>query len=152
MKKQWIVFTAAFLMLSSIIIAQTQTTTGVIGKLYTKDQANQIYGPVLQSISINTTSLSALAAKTPNYIMFNILNGQVVILNSYRSVLYGPMTAVSASQVFRVFSTSIVNQLIQQGGSPTTNIELRANNTLTVSNGEETLEMSYTCPPICPSN
>ncbi len=137
------------ILLSCLVNAQTLSTS-VVGKLYTKADADQIYGPVLQSVTISTSALSALAAKTPNYIMFNVLNGQLYILNSVRAVLSGPTTSVSASQTFRYFSTSIVNQLILQGGSSTTTIELRANNTLTVTNGDSTLEMSQYCPPDCP--
>ena len=149
MKKNILTGIAALLLLSSIAIAQTTTSTAVIGKLYTKAQADQIYGPVLQSIPISTSTLSALAAKTPNYIMFNIINGKLAIANSARMVLSGAMVSLSASQQMKVFSTSIVNQLIKQGGASTTTIELRANNTLTVTNGDNTLEMAQACPPWC---
>lgn len=150
MKKLWIPFTAVLFVFSTVIFAQTSTSTGVIGKLYTKDQANQIYGPVLQSISINTSSLKAMTARTPKYIMFNILNGQLYILNSDRTVMSGAMTNLSASQPMRLFSTSIVNQLVQQGNSSNTTIELRADNIITITNGDVTLEQAVLCPPACP--
>lgn len=150
MKKNYLfLIISAVIIFSGIINSQTLSST-VVGKLYTKAEADQIYGPVLQSVTINTSALSAITAKTPNYIMFNIINGQLYILNSARTVLSGPATAVSASQVFRYFSTSIVNQLIQQGQATSTTIELRGNDVLTVTNGDSTLEMSYPCPPYCP--
>ena len=149
MKKCLLPIVAALIFLSGLSFAQTHTTTGVIGKLYTKTQADQIYGPVLQSVSINTATLQTLLAKSPKYIMFNIINGQLVISTPQRNVLSGQMTALSASQKMGVISTSVVNQLIQQGGSSTTTIELR-NNILTLSNNNDTGTIGSWCPPFCP--
>ncbi len=152
MKKNLLPIVAALIFLSGLSFAQTQTTTGVIGKLYTKTQADQIYGPVLQSVSISTSTLQSLLAKSPKYIMFNIINGQLVISTPQRSVLSGQMTALSTSQPMRLYSTSIINQLIQQGGASTTTIEIRANNIVTLTNGTDTLESGTPCPPNCPTN
>ncbi len=149
MKKNYLFLAiSGILLLSGLINAQTLSSS-VVGKLYTKADADQIYGPVLQSVTISTSDLSSLTAKTPNYIMFNIINGQLYILNSSRVVLSGPVTAVSSSQVFRYFSTSIVNQCLQQGQASTTTVELRTNSVLTVTNGDVTLEMGSPCPPYC---
>ncbi len=137
------------LFFSNTIFAQTQTT-GVIGKLFTKTEANTLYGPVLKSVTINTSALSALLSRTPKFVLFNIINGQLYILNSNRSLLSGPSTALSASQQMRVASTSVFNQLIQKGGASTTTVELRGNGVLTVTNGNDTLEETTSCPPYCP--
>lgn len=148
MKKSFIFYLLiGIISLSNLILAQTQSL-GVVGKLYTKAEADQLYGPVKQSISINTSTLTNLAAKTPDYILFNVINNSLYVLNSSRAVLQGPATAVSSSQVFKLFSVSMVKQLIQQGQSTTTSIELRAN-VLTVTNGDYTLEDALSCPPWC---
>ncbi|MCL5030655.1 MAG: hypothetical protein M1480_16710 [Bacteroidetes bacterium] len=149
MKKNYLFLVISAVIIFSGLINSQTLSSSVVGKLYSKAEADQIYGPVLQSITINTSALSAITAKTPNYIMFNIINGQLYILNSTRTVLSGPATAVSANQVFRYFSTSIVNQLIQQGQASNTTVELRANNTLTVTNGNSTIEDAGSCPPVC---
>ncbi len=150
MKKHLLSIVAALIFISGLSFAQIQTTTGVIGKIFTKAQADQLYGPVLQSVSINTSALQALLAKSPKYIMFNIINGQLVISSPQRTVLSGRMTTLNASQPMKVFSTSVVNQLIQQGSSTTTSIEIRTNDTLTISSGGSTDAGSGICPPFCP--
>ena len=134
--------------LSCLVNAQTQSL-GVVGKLFTKTEADQLYGPVKQSISINTSTLTNLAAKTPDYILFNIVNNNLYILNSSRAVLDGPTLSVSSSQVFKVASTSMLLNLLKQGQSATTTFEVRAN-VFTVTNGDFTLEEVATCPPVCP--
>lgn len=151
MKKQFILFAAAaLLMLSNLMFAQNLPTRGVIGKLFTKVQADQMYGPVLKSVTINTSTLQALLAKSPKYIMFNIINGQLVIASHQRAVLSGQMATLNTNQPMKVFSTSVVNQLIQQGGYFTTTIELRTNNALTITNGTTTDGGGEICPPFCP--
>lgn len=130
------------LILASISNAQT------VGKLYSKNEANSIYGPVISSVKINTADLSNMLLKTSNYIMFSIKNGSPVILDNKRSLLYPNNLAISADEVFHVFSVSIVKELITNGGSTETYIEIRKN-VLTITNGQYTLEMSGWCPPQC---
>ena len=128
--------------------------TVVIGKLYTKADANQTYGAVVSSVTINTQILLNAIEKSPGYIMFNIINGQLTILNGKRGVLFSTdklTTAVPARTVFHIFSASKVQELITLGGNSTfTTIELRPNNVLTVTSNTATLEGSLQCPPICP--
>jgi 16S rRNA A1518/A1519 N6-dimethyltransferase RsmA/KsgA/DIM1 with predicted DNA glycosylase/AP lyase activity len=123
----------------------------VIGKIYTKSTANNLYGSVLNSVEINSSLLQKLTSQTPNYIMFQIIQGKLVVLDSKRNVIYtnGNFNAVSASTVFRIFSTSIVNELLKEGNNSETYIEIR-NNVLTITNGDETLEESELCPPFYP--
>lgn len=130
------------LILASISSAQTA------GKLYSKNEANSIYGPVISSVKINTADLSNMLSKTSNYIMFSIKNGSPAILDNKRSSLYPRNLAISAEEVFHVFSVSIVKELITKGGSTETYIENRKN-VLTITNGAYTLEMALACPPFC---
>lgn len=128
--------------------------TGVIGKLYTKSAADQTYGKVNSSVAVNTLTLIKAIKKSPDYLMFRIVNGNLIILNGKRAVIYSTnlaTTSVASNVVFHVFSTSMVKQLISSGGNnPFTTVELRENNVLTITNGVETLEMSNVCPPVCP--
>ena len=120
----------------------------VIGKLYSKSDADNIYGPVLNSASINTSDLQTMLLKTQNYIMFSLVNGSPEILDNNRNSLYPTNLIVSSSQVFSLFSVSIVQELLTKGGSSLTTIENRQK-TLTLTNGEITLEMGQLCPPFC---
>ena len=120
--------------------------TGVVGKLYTKVAADQTYGKVNTSVTVNTTTLIQAIEKSPDYLLFNIINGHLIILTGKRAVLYSTdlsITSVSRSTVFHAFSTSMIKQLISSGGnSPFTTVELRDNDVLTVTNGTETIEQS----------
>ena len=127
--------------------------TKVIGKLYTKADANQIYGKVNTSVTVNTSTILQAMDKSPDYLMFNIINGKLIILNGKRAVLYSSdfsTKSVSSSTVFHVFSTSMIKQLLNTGGNNAfTTIELRNNDVLTATNGTETIEGGILCPPNC---
>jgi hypothetical protein len=129
-------------------------TTGIIGKLYTKAAADQTYGKVNSSVTVNTLTITQVIERSPDHLMFNIINGNLIILNGKRAVLYSSdfsTKSVSRSAVFHYFSASKIKELIQLGGNnPFTTIELRSNNILTISSGTETLEAALLCPPVCP--
>ena len=86
--------------------------------------------------------------------MFNIINGHLIILNRKRAVLYSTdaaTTSVAMNVVFHVLSSSILKQLISTGGNNAfTTVELRDNDVLTVTNGNETADNLSLCPPWCP--
>ena len=135
----------------STIVLTDYSNAQVIGKIYTKSAANNLYGSVVTSVVINTSVLQKLASQSPKYLMFQIIQGKLVVLDSKRNVIYtnGDISAVSASTVFRLFSTSIVDELLKEGNDTETYVEIR-NDVLTITNGDETLEQSGACPPICP--
>ncbi len=154
MKKILSTLTLTTLFFISLNSSGYSQAAGVVGKLYTKADANQTYGPVVSSVTINTEIILKAIEQSPDYIMFNIINGQLIILNGKRGVLFSTdklTTAVPARTVFHYFSTSKVKELITLGGNATfTTIELRPNNVLTVTSGTSTLEQSLFCPPFCP--
>ena len=127
--------------------------TKVIGKLFTKADANQIYGKVNTSVTVNTSTILQAMEKSPDYLMFNIINGKLIILNSKRAVLYSSdfsTRSVSSNTVFHKFSVSKIKELISTGGNNAfTTIELRNNDVLTATNGTETIEGGILCPPNC---
>ena len=136
---------------NSSVFAQA---TGVIGKLYTKAAADQTYGKVNSSVTVNTIALQQAMEKSPDYLMFNIVNGKLIILNGKRAVLYSSdfsTKSVSSNVAFHAFSVSKIKELISTGGNnPFTTVELRDNDVLTVTNGTETMEAGLACPPMCP--
>ncbi len=144
------IFSISFLFSLFLLISSSYSQAqGTVGKIYSKDQADQLFGPVLNSQTINAHALQALATKCPQYIMFNIVNGQLYILNANRTVLYGPSAhAVNPAQVFHFCSASMILNLIQTSGATSISVEQRQNN-LTVTAGSYTLEDFMTCPPTC---
>lgn len=118
------------------------------GKLYTKSEADNLYGPVLSSVTINTSDLNLIIEKANNYIMFNILNGKLVILGEGRHLLSPENIQVDEKAVFKMYSISLVKELLSKGQDKTTTIENRKN-VLSITNGEYTLEYAADCPPNC---
>jgi hypothetical protein len=135
---------AFFLLLSGLSFSQQ-----IVGKIYSKQDADNIYGPVLSSIPIKSITLTGLLSKSTNYIMFRIDNGAAYIVDNNRHPLYDGSFKVSPNDVYRLFSISLVARIIQDGNTPVTYIENRNNNILTITNGLFTLEISNPCPPFC---
>ena len=122
----------------------------VVGQIFTKEEANKKYGPVVESVSFPVRTLQVILDKAEKYIMFNILNKQLYILDENRTVLYPSGSTVDDKQVFYYFSKSIVEGLINfTEKQPNVEIELRKD-VLSITHGAFTLELMQWCPPICP--
>jgi len=121
-----------------------------IGKIYTKSEADTLYDIVISSTKINSSDLQKIIPKTQNHIMFQIIEGKLIILDKDRNIIFtnGNSSTVSKSTVFHVFSTSVINKLLARGNNPATIIEKRKN-VLTITNGDNTLEQGTLCPPFC---
>jgi hypothetical protein len=136
-------------------VSDTAHITGEVGKIYTKAEADSLYGPILTIDTIKTEDLSKFAENSPKYMMFNLIEGKAYVLNASREVISGPSLVVGKPQsveptkAFKLFSTGKILELIKQGGSDVTTVEIRSN-VLTLTNGSSVLEKSSTCPPICP--
>jgi hypothetical protein len=136
-----------FLFVFSFGFSYSQT---VVGKLYSKTEANSIYGPILVSIPISSSQLKSYTYSTYNYIMFRINNGILTILDNQRRALYPAASVVSSQDVYRYISVSLVQKIIIDGNNVSTYIELRNNGIISITNGEYTLEFMSQCPPDCP--
>lgn len=135
---------ALFLLLSGLTFSQQ-----VVGKIYSKQEADNLYGPVLSSVQIKSTTLTGLLSNSTNYIMFRIINGSAYIVDNNRLPIYPGKFNVNTDDIYRLFSISLVAKILQDGNSPITYIESRGKNILTITNGLSTLEFSNTCPPFC---
>ena len=122
----------------------------VVGHIYIKTDADNLYGPVITSNNISSSLLLNLTNSTNNYLMFRISNGNLVILNNQRKELFPGNAAVNPNDEFRYFSISLINKIIVDGRDIFTIVEIRNNNILTITNGNYTLEVSLPCPPVCP--
>jgi len=118
------------------------------GKIISKEEANKLFGPVLVSKEIPSSTLKSLISQSAKVIMFNIMNNDVYILGDSRKVLLPAGLTINSSEVFHVYSTSIVHELLSNGSGPMTYIEKREK-VLTITNGNFTLEYSIICPPFC---
>lgn len=118
------------------------------GKIISKQEADELFGEVLISKEIPTSTLLSLMNSSMEIIMFKIIGNDVYILGENRKVLSPAGKTVNETDIFSVYSTSIVRELFVKGNMPTTLIEQRKG-VLTITNGNSTLEYSLLCPPIC---
>ena len=118
------------------------------GKLYQKADAEQYYGTVAKSFQFSTKEVLSFLKQTDKVLMFNITDNKLFILGDGRKSIYPVKAVVQNKEVFRVFSTSIIRELISKGKAATINFEKR-HSVLTISNGEYLLEFAEGCPPIC---
>lgn len=119
------------------------------GKIYSQKEADDLYGPVLERINISTTQLTSLFDKASEFMMFSIIDKNLVILGKTRNLIYSSgLPVFQTTDVFVMFSTSKIKELVDTGRSDETIIE-RRENVLTISNGAITLEYGVHCPPYC---
>ncbi|MFH1195202.1 MAG: hypothetical protein V1720_05790 [bacterium] len=120
----------------------------VIGEIFTKDEADKKYGNVVKSIQLDVAVLKSLMAKTQDSIMFNIRDDEVIILGDGRKALYPAGAVVGNNEVFNRYSVSKVVELLNGGTGATVEIEER-DEVLSITYGQNTLEFSAPCPPLC---
>jgi hypothetical protein len=125
------------------------TPSKQIGQLYSREEANKIYGNVILSLDVERALVPELIKKTENTIMFGIINQQVVILDNNRKLIYPEKAEYKDSDVFTVYSVSMLRELISKPNPDYINVEQRRE-VLSVSYNQQTLETGIKCPPNCP--
>lgn len=136
------------LLFAFFVIALMSVNVYSQGKILSKEEANKLFGAVLASKEIPTSTLKSLVNQSSKVIMFNFIKNDVYILGDNRKVLLPAGFSVSSSEVFHVYSTSIVQELLDNGNTSMTYIEQRKE-VLTITNGNYTLEYAIICPPLC---
>ena len=129
--------------------------TKEIGKVFTSEEADKLFGPVLFSEDISLSNLSQLLSKTKKTIMFGIINQQLIILDNKRNLLYPEKAEYKDTDVFTGYSVSILRELLSnsrmnKGNEEGVSVEQRRE-VLSVTYGTNTLETGAKCPPMCES-
>ena len=125
------------------------------GKIISKEEADKQFGPVIESVAISVGDLTALIKQTDKSVMFKIINGELHILGDGRKVLRPAGRSVKSDVEFHHYSKEIVLEIINGpansalGAAETTLTVERRAETLTVTNGANTLEFAAMCPPFC---
>lgn len=119
------------------------------GKILSKENADQLFGPVLVSKEILTEPLKMYTNQSTNVIMFKLMNNDLYILDNNRNALLPLGATINSTEVFSMYSVAIVQQLLSDGNNPFTTVEKRKD-VLTITNGIFTLEFAGLCPPYCP--
>lgn len=122
----------------------------VIGKIFTKAEADQMFGPVLKKFDIDVNAVKALLDQAGDYIMFNYDTDNLYIVNGKKKVIfnYGQMKNSFSTEIFRKFSVSVVRDLLSRGSENKVHIEKRTD-VITITYSSLSMDMSTPCPPFC---
>ena len=138
--------------LFSIFISLVIITTSLAqtyGQLFAKQEADEKFGLVLQSIDISRSAFESFLTQTSNYIMFKVKDKKAIVLDNKRNVIYPEGVLINSNETFTMYSISVVNELLSKGNEKTVHIEQRSE-VLSISSGGFTMEIGALCPPICP--
>ncbi len=130
--------------LCNFYLASAQT----IGVIYTKAEADQKFGQVLNSVEMNVVQLNTLLNKSGNYLLFKINEENLYILDENRRPLYPADFTVRPEEVYEIVSISKIQELLNQGQNQQIFFEARKN-VYSLTNGDFTLEEIADCPPFC---
>lgn len=118
------------------------------GKIYTKEEADKLFGKVIEYVAIDVEKFNSIMAMTETNIMFRVVNETLFILGDDRKVLYPIGSSVTKEEVFHRASKSVVTELLSQSKDTQVIVEKREEYT-TVTYGNYTLEELLGCPPDC---
>ena len=127
--------------------------TQQLGKIYNSQEADELFGNVIFSTGIPRDTVANILDRTENNIMFGIINQNVIVLDNKRNLLYPSKAEFNETDVFTVYSVSIVRELLSlknlnKGGLIEVAVEQRRE-VLSVSYDGSTLETGTHCPPYC---
>lgn len=137
---------ALLLYLSSSTIAQQA------GKVISSEEANNNFGATGQITLVSKSFLETMLEQAGQSIMFRVTDSGLIILDANRNVLFPDSKEaklkVNKEDVFTVYSSSVVYDLLNRGEGTSINIEQRAA-VLSITLGLFTLEYGNYCPPFC---
>jgi hypothetical protein len=118
------------------------------GKIYSSQEAAIQFGEVLEATQFPTSTVRYWLKQTENAIMFKYVDGEIIVLGDSRELLYSTKEFTDTDEIFHMFSTVKLTELLDKGAGSATYIENREK-VLSISNGNFTLENSWPCPPYC---
>jgi len=118
------------------------------GKLYTIDEVNQLHGPVLQKVAFNPAQFQTFLTETNKVLMFTFKSNNLFIAVDGRKVIYPDSTGISSDDTLKVFSKSIIEDLLNGGPADSVYVERRSE-VISITYDNATLELPTLCPPIC---
>ncbi|MBA4405754.1 hypothetical protein C0389_00610 [bacterium] len=132
-----------------IVFLSTLNLSGqTIGKIFSKNEANTLFGPVIESKSITVTDLTNVLSQTNQYVMFLIKDGRIAIKVDSGQLISDGAVNINPTDVFYKFSKSIVKDLLYFSTLGIVNVE-RRESVFTLTTGDVTLENGLPCPPFC---
>ncbi len=141
--------TLKLLLLSIVLILSLNISVSAQGQIFTNQQADNLFGPVLTSVPVSKLAFQSFLTKTENYIMFKLVNNKAIVLDNNRNVISPAGFLINSGDAFTYYKVSVVNELLSKGNNNTVYIQKRAN-VLSISTGGYTMEVGVQCPPFCP--
>ena len=126
----------------------SQSFSQTFGKIFSSEEADNMFGKVLHSRSLSTQLVQELLNRTNNYIMFSIENNKVIVLDNKRNVLFPEGVLINSQDVFTVYAVQVVTELLSLGNSSEVKVEQRSE-VLSITSGGFTMEIGSFCPPFC---
>lgn len=140
----------AFILVLCVSLTNAQDSKSrTIGKIFTKDEADQLFGKVISSVELKKSDLKKALAKSKNHVHFKIKNKKALVMDERKQSLTDEMVSLASDEVTNVFSKSVVNEFLKKSKAETLIVEERAG-VLSISDGTFVLEFAGVCPPICP--
>ncbi|MCP5052824.1 MAG: hypothetical protein GY940_36990 [bacterium] len=160
----------------TLIMAFIFTSTSTLcaqGKLFTKEEAEEKFGKVVEMVPMSLERFQALLDANPatdakvgkklvipssasryrDTIMFRIVDTDIVILDGMRRSIYNPTSKdfVKQGQMeFKVYARELVETLVRDGGGDRVMFEIRESGVFSISCGIIILDDGEDCPPACP--
>ncbi len=162
----------SFIFLMVGVLSSSFAQDKVIGQVFTKTEADQLFGPVLKSTTVSLSELNKILAQCDNYVMFDVdissAKVEAIATDEARRPLNGYAKTIKPERIMHKYSKSKVQELLTksgintefkgsvlkssatEGSTPNTTVSFEVrSNVFTVSTTAFTLEMSLGCPPMC---
>ena len=140
--KKTIILAALFISLSPLAFSQVTA-----GKIIDSAEAENLFGKAEYGIQFAPALLKDYL-QSSSYLFFSLNSKILFISNERKEILYPPHGVLKGDEVFHVYSSEVINELINKNSGSSVIIEKRKN-VLTLTNGNFTLEFGYLCPPYC---
>ncbi len=161
---------AAFIFLLSILFVTNLSAQdgklGIVGKLFSKGEADKLFGKVIGSVAISVADLEEALAKGKDYILITIKDNQVVIRDEERKFLSKERVIMDKKEPLYIYSKHMIQNLLRVPKKQTNSskisgaamsatidavtVEVRAE-VISLTYNDVTLEQSVPCPPFCPT-
>lgn len=153
-------FTLSTIVLAMLFAFAVNTSAqgkyGIVGKLFSEEEAERIYGPVLESETITMSDIEGMMKKAGSYMLFKVRGNRALVANAQRQSLTGEKFNISDNDVFNVYSKRMVAHLLaasrrdNAGNKASESVEVQQRaEVVTLQSGAYVLELALVCPPIC---
>lgn len=129
-------------------LSHAQGKLGEIGKIFSKEEADQLFGKVIGSVQITKAELKKALASAKDYVLFTVKNNRALVMNEKKQSLTMEKVALAADEVAHIYSKSKVEEFLSSSKTETIYVERRAE-VLSLTSGLMTLEGAWICPPFC---